>query len=84
MKGWLLVLLMVALLVAAIFAAMNGVFFAWLSVFPKKHAELRVLEIKVWVSWIAAVILLIADIWLVVHTVRQINRRDRMSSRLND
>ena len=84
MKAWLLVLLTVALLFAAIFAAMNGVFFAWLSAFPERHAQLRVLEIKAWVSWVVAAALLITDTWLVVHTVRRINKRDRVSDLTND
>ncbi len=78
LKAWLLVLLMIGLLVAAVFAAMSGVFYAWLSVFPEHQSQLRTLEIKVWISWISAVVLLGGDTWLVVHVVRSINRQDRL------
>lgn len=74
---WRVVLLIVGLLIAALFAAGQAITFAWLSAFPERASQLDTLEIKFWGYATLSAALVIIDLVLFVRLVKQIKTRAR-------
>lgn len=77
---WRLVFLMVVLLLAAFLAVGQAITFAWLSAFPERASQLESLEIKFWSNAAVAAALVLIDLGLLVHLVRQIKDRRHCSN----
>ena len=70
---WRLVVL-IGLFSVAIYAATTAITVAWLSAFPENTSRLDSLTIKFWSYAVVSAVLLVFDLWLLVRTIRQINR----------
>jgi membrane protein implicated in regulation of membrane protease activity len=76
---WRLVILIVALLLVACFAAGQAVTFAWLSSFPERASQLESLRAKFWSYTVVSAVLLLISLALGVRLFNRIQeiRKDK-------
>lgn len=67
-------LVLIGLFVLALWAGGQALTLAWLSAFPANASRLDSLTIKFWSYVVVAIILLVFDVWLLVGTIKHINR----------
>jgi len=77
MTAWRLVFLMICLFFGALLAFGQAITFVWFSAFPERVSQLQSLAIKAWSLMAIAAILVIIDLALLVHLIRQVNKRNR-------
>ena len=70
---WRLVVL-IGLFLLALWAGGQAITLAWLSAFPANASRIDSLTIRFWSYAVVAIILFVFDLWLLVGTIKHINR----------
>jgi hypothetical protein len=70
---WRLVVL-IGLFLVAIYAAASAITVIWLSAFPENISRLDALTIKFWSYAVVSAALFVFDLWLLVRTIKHVNR----------